>query len=97
MTPTLYTHPYPQVRSLLSDFVPLDSVSVGYAVLAQRRNAVTDVVNNINLAVRARPYPANTLTSDECTRVEHLERGADMEEKEWDAQVCIICIIYRLH
>lgn len=74
-----------QVRTLLADFVPLDSIPMGDALIEQRKNAVQGVehdylerfeVNNMQL-----------LPLDQQEHVAALKEELSVEESVWKAQV----------
>jgi len=75
-----------QVRLLLADYVPLDSVAMGYSLLEQRRNAIEGIEQDYLHA--AGVHNALLLPVEECAHVGALKAELQAEEGVWDAQVC---------
>ena len=75
-----------QLRALLADYVPLDSVAVGAALIEQRRQAVRDVEQQYLHDHEA--SSVQQLPSAEREHVQTLQSELSLEEGLWDAQVC---------
>ncbi len=84
-----------QVRLLLADYVPLDSVAMGYSLLEQRRNAIEGIEQDYLHA--AGVNNALLLPVEECAHVGALKAEVAAEEGVWDAQVIVYSYaFYRL-
>jgi hypothetical protein len=74
-----------QVRLLLADYVPLDSIAVGDALIAQRQQSVTDVEQQY--LYEHGVSTVQLLPAEHRAHVAHLREELDVDEKVWDAQV----------
>jgi hypothetical protein len=89
-----------QVRLLLADYVPLDSVVVGDALIEQRQQSVTDVEQQY--LYEQGVSSVQLLPAEQREHVAHLKEELDVDEKLWDAQVrtivggldCILSVIF---
>jgi hypothetical protein len=74
-----------QVRLLLADYVPLDSIAMGDALIAQRQQSVTD--EEQQYLYEHGVSTAQLLPAEHRAHIAHLREELDVDEKVWDAQV----------